>query len=128
MSGQASCDAAVIGAAQDAGLASDAESLSKYTWYVILLLTVVSVFSYIDRMALAALAPAIQGELELSDSQLGLLTGLAFSLFYAVCGIPIARWADRGVRRDILALALTTWSVMTALSGAAQNFWHLFLA
>ncbi len=107
---------------------SDAPGLSKYTWYVIILLTVVSVFSYIDRMALAALAPSIKRDLNLSDSELGLLTGLAFSVFYAVCGIPIARWADRGVRRDILALALTTWSVMTALSGAAQHFWHLFLA
>lgn len=114
-------------AAQRAELAADAAGLSRQTWYVIVLLTVVSVFSYIDRMALAALAPAIKRDLNLSDSELGLLTGLAFSVFYAICGIPIARWADRGVRRDILALALTTWSVMTALSGAAQHFWHLFL-
>jgi predicted MFS family arabinose efflux permease len=79
-------------------------------------------------MALAALAPLIQRDLHLSDTQLGLLTGFAFSLFYAVCGIPIARWADRGIRRNIIGLALMTWSVMTALSGAAQNFWHLFVA
>lgn len=102
--------------------------LGKYTWYVIGLLTFVSVVSYVDRMALAALAPSIKTDLNLSDSQLGLLTGLAFSLFYAICGIPIARWADRGVRRDILSIALVTWSVMTALSGAAMHFWHLFLA
>lgn len=107
---------------------SSAAGLGAYTWYVVGLLTIVSVFSYVDRMALAALAPLIQRELDLSDSQLGLLTGLAFSLFYAVCGIPIARWADKGVRRNVLAAALTTWSVMTALSGAAVNFWHLFLA
>jgi predicted MFS family arabinose efflux permease len=102
--------------------------LSSYAKYVVGLLTVVSIFSYVDRMALAALAPSIQRELNLSDSQVGLLTGLAFSLFYAVCGIPIARWADRGVRRNVLAVALTTWSVMTALSGVAMHFWHLFLA
>lgn len=63
---------------------SDAAGLHAYTWYVIGLLTLVSVFSYVDRMALAALAPSIQRELNLSDSQLGLLTGLAFSLFYAI--------------------------------------------
>lgn len=101
--------------------------LSRYTWYVIGLLTVVSVFSYIDRMALAALAPSIKRDLGLSDSELGLLTGLAFSVFYAICGIPIARWADRGVRTNILSLALATWSVMTALSGAAQSFGNMFL-
>jgi predicted MFS family arabinose efflux permease len=104
------------------------DASARYVWYVIGLLTVVNVFSYMDRMALAAMAPAIKADLALSDAQLGLLTGFAFSLFYAICGVPIARWADRGVRRNIIALALTTWSVMTALSGAAQNFWQLFAA
>lgn len=107
---------------------SEEQPLGRYVWYVVALLTVVNIFSYVDRMALAALAPAVQRDLHLSDTQLGLLTGFAFSLFYAVCGIPIARWADRGVRRNIIGLALTTWSVMTALSGAAQNFLHLFVA
>jgi predicted MFS family arabinose efflux permease len=102
--------------------------LGRYAWYVVGLLSIVSTFSYMDRMALAALAPMIKQDLQLSDSQLGLLTGFAFSLFYAVCGIPIARWADRGVRRNIIGLALAAWSVMTALSGAAQSFTHLFLA
>ena len=99
-----------------------------YVWYVILLLSVVNACNYMDRMALAVLSPLIQSDLHLSDSQLGLLVGFAFSLFYAICGIPIARWADRGIRRDIIAVAVATWSVMTALCGAAQNFWHLFLA
>lgn len=101
---------------------------SRYVWYVIVLLAFVNVFNYMDRMALAVLLPSIKADLKLSDGQLGLLVGLAFSLFYAICGIPIARWADRGVRRNIIAMALATWSIMTALSGAAQNFWHLFLA
>lgn len=99
-----------------------------YVWYVVVLLTVVNVFNYVDRMALAVLLPFIKADLTLSDGQLGLLVGLAFSLFYAVCGIPIARYADRGVRKNIIAVALAVWSVMTALSGAAQNFWHLFFA
>lgn len=101
---------------------------ARYTWYVIFLLTVVNVFNYMDRMALAVLLPLIKVDLELTDGQLGLLVGFAFSVFYAICGIPVARWADQGIRRNIIALALVVWSAMTALSGAAQNFWHLFLA
>ena len=92
------------------------------------LLTVVNVFNYMDRMALAVLAPLIQADLHFSDSQLGVLLGFAFALFYALCGFPIARWADRGNRRTIISLALATWSVMTALAGGAQQFWHLFVA
>jgi predicted MFS family arabinose efflux permease len=99
---------------------------TRYVWYVIVLLSVVNVFNYMDRMALSVLMPAIKADLELSDGQLGLLTGFAFALFYALCGIPIARLADRGSRKTIIAIALATWSVMTALSGTAQNFWHLF--
>jgi predicted MFS family arabinose efflux permease len=100
----------------------------RYVWYVIGLLCAVNVFNYVDRMALAVLAPLIKVELALSDGELGLLIGLTFAVCYAVCGIPIARWADRGSRRNIIVAALTTWSTMTALSGAAQNFWHLFMA
>ena len=101
---------------------------AAYVRYVLALLFVVTMFNYMDRMALAVLSPLIKTELQLSDAQLGVLIGFAFSVFYAICGIPIGRWADRGVRRDIIAIAVATWSVMTALSGAAQNFWHLFLA
>jgi predicted MFS family arabinose efflux permease len=97
-------------------------------WYVIALLFAVNACSFMDRQALAMLAPAIKLEFGLSDGQLGLLTGFSFAVFYAVCAIPIARWADRAIRRDIVALALTVWSVMTALCGAAPSFWHLFLA
>ena len=96
--------------------------------YVVLLLSVVNVFNYMDRMALSVLLPSVKADLNLSDGQLGLLVGFAFSLFYALCGIPIARWADRGIRRNIIAIMLTAWSIMTALSGSAQNFWQLFLA
>lgn len=104
------------------------EHSTGYVWYVIFLLSLVNAFNYMDRMALAVLAPLIKSDLHFSDSELGMLTGFAFALFYAACGIPIARWADRGTRRNIIALALTTWSVMTALSGVAKSFWHLFAA
>lgn len=112
----------------DAVKNSDAAQPTRYAWYVIFVLTVVNAFNYMDRMALAVLLPLIKADLVLTDGQLGLLVGLAFSVFYAICGIPVARWADRGVRSDIIAIALAVWSLMTALSGAAQHFWHLFLA
>lgn len=99
-----------------------------YRYYVLAILTVVYAFNFIDRQLLVILQEPIKAELGLSDTQLGLLTGFAFALFYVVCGIPIARWADKGVRRNIVALALTVWSGMTALSGLAGNFTHLLLA
>jgi predicted MFS family arabinose efflux permease len=95
---------------------------------VILVLTVVNVLNYMDRFALSVLAPKFQAELSISDGELGLLVGFAFSLFYAVAGIPIARWADRGVRRNIIAAAIAVWSAMTALCGAAQSFAQLLAA
>lgn len=104
------------------------EVSNSYVWYVVTLLTVVNVFNYMDRMALSVLLPFIKADLQLSDGQLGLLVGFAFSLFYAICGIPLARWGDRAVRAHIIALAIAVWSVMTALSGAAKSFWHLFAA
>ena len=104
----------------------------KYTklsvWYAVGLLTFVNVVNYVDRMALSILLPAIKVDLDLSDTQLGLLTGIAFALFYAGFGIPIARWADRGNRRNIVSLALVVWSLATSVSGAVQNFWQLFVA
>jgi predicted MFS family arabinose efflux permease len=115
-------------ALSEESVASRDDPSPRYVLYVIGLLTVLNAFNYMDRMALSVLMPMIKVDLSLSDGQLGLLVGFAFSLFYAICGIPIARWADRGIRRDIIALSLATWSVMTAVSGAAQNFWHLFVA
>jgi MFS family permease len=99
-----------------------------YRYYVLGVLTLVYAFNFIDRQLLVILQEPIKAELALSDTQLGLLTGFAFALFYVVCGIPIARWADKGVRRSIIALALTVWSAMTAISGLTQNYLQLLLA
>lgn len=99
-----------------------------YRYYVLAVLTVVYVFNFVDRQLLVILQEPIKAELNLSDTQLGLLTGFAFALFYVICGIPIARWADKGNRRSIIALALTIWSAMTALCGLAGNYAHLLLA
>ena len=92
------------------------------------LLTVTYFFSYMDRQILAILLEDIKADLLLSDTQLGLLSGLAFALFYATLGVPVAALADRSNRRNIISIALTLWSGMTALCGLAQNFTHLLLA
>ncbi len=105
-----------------------AYSRPLYRYYVLAVLTVVYVFNFVDRQLLVILQEPIKAELNLSDTQLGLLTGFAFALFYVICGIPIARWADKGNRRTIIAIALTIWSVMTAMCGLAANYVHLLLA
>jgi len=99
-----------------------------YRGYVLLVLTGVYTFNFIDRQILVILQESIKTDLGLSDTQLGLLTGFAFALFYVTLGIPIARLADRSNRKNIIAISLTVWSAMTALSGFAQNYWHLLLA
>ncbi|MEO0450859.1 MAG: MFS transporter [Pseudomonadota bacterium] len=96
--------------------------------YVLAILTLVYTFNHIDRQILLILVEPIKADLEISDSAIGLLTGFAFAVFYATFGIPIAMWADRGNRRNILSIALATWSGMTALSGFALNFLHLLIA
>ncbi len=99
-----------------------------YRNYVLLVLTGVYTFNFIDRQILVILQESIKADLGLSDTQLGLLTGFAFALFYVTLGIPIARFADRSNRKNIIAVSLTVWSAMTALSGFVQNFWQLLLA
>jgi MFS family permease len=93
-------------------------------------LLIVYVFNFLDRQIVTILAEPIKRDLGLSDTQLGLLTGLAFALFYAILGIPIARWADRPKtnRVGLISLSLVVWSGMTALCGMAQNFTQLLLA
>ena len=97
-------------------------------YYAVGLLTVVYTFNFIDRQLLAILQESIKADLNLMDWQLGLLTGFAFALFYVTAGIPIARWADRSNRRNIVALAVGVWSFMTAISGLVQNYTQLLLA
>ncbi len=101
-------------------------SSSKY--YALGLLTVVYTFNFIDRQLLSILQESIKADLSLSDSQLGLLTGFAFAVFYVTAGLPIARWADRANRRNIIAFSVGLWSLMTALSGMVQNYGQLLAA
>lgn len=96
--------------------------------YAMVILAVVYMFNFIDRQILAILLPAIRDEFQVSDAVLGFLVGPTFAIFYVTLGIPIARYADRANRRNLLAAAVAIWSGMTALSGMAMNIWQLMLA
>jgi predicted MFS family arabinose efflux permease len=106
----------------------DFEVSTGYRNYVLAVLCIVYIFNFIDRQVLSVFIDPIKAEFEVSDTEMGLLVGFAFALFYTFAGIPIARWADRGVRRSIIALGLAVWSGMTVASGLAQSFLQLALA
>jgi predicted MFS family arabinose efflux permease len=99
----------------------------RYPVWMMLMLALVALSSFIDRVIVATLGPAIKADLGISDTQFGLLTGLAFALLYTSAGIPVARLADRFNRVHLLTIATTIWSVMTMLSGYATNFVQLLL-
>lgn len=107
---------------------SDKPASSFYRAYVLFILVVVYTFNFIDRQIVGILAVPIKADLALSDTQLSLMGGLAFALFYTFLGIPIAMLADRTSRTWIMTVALAIWSAMTAVCGFAQNFLQLFLA
>lgn len=92
------------------------------------LLFLVAVISYVDRQVFTLFQDDIKLELNLTDGQLGLITGLSFALFYTVAAFPIARYADRGDRRLTIALCVIVWSAATAFCGLAHSFWQMILA
>ena len=96
--------------------------------YTLFLLVVVFTSSHVDRQIVAILQEPIKQAFQISDTQLGLLTGVMFALFYATLGMPMAMWADRRNRRNLITFSITMWSAMTALCGAAMQFWQLLLA
>jgi len=104
------------------------EKLTQNKKLALFLLTVVYGFNFIDRQIVGILAPFIQADLELSNTQLGLLIGLAFAAFYTIMGIPLALIADRYNRVNTLTISLAVWSFFTAITGFAQNFWQIGLA
>ena len=99
-----------------------------YRYYVLAILTMSGVLNIADRLILSILLEDIKLAFTLTDTQVGLITGLAFTVFYVTFGIPIAWLADRKSRKTIIALALATWSSMTVLCGGATGFWTLFIA
>ena len=96
--------------------------------YTLFVLVIVYASSHLDRNIMGILAESIRVDLGLSDSQLGAMTGFAFAAFYATLGMPMAMWADRHNRRNLIAVSIALWSAMTALGGLAQNYWHLLIA
>jgi predicted MFS family arabinose efflux permease len=96
--------------------------------YTLGVLVLVFTSSHIDRQIVAILGQPIKESLAISDTQLGLLTGVMFALFYATLGMPMAMWADRRNRRNLIAFSIALWSGMTALCGMAQNYMQLLLA
>lgn len=98
-----------------------------YRYYVVTCLFVLYALAYADRVIVGIVAQPIQDELGLNDAQLGVLGGLAFALLYCTMAIPVAIWADRGRRTLILTVAISLWSLFTALCGLATTFVQLFL-
>jgi predicted MFS family arabinose efflux permease len=96
--------------------------------YVLGVLSFAYMFNFADRHLLSVLIEPMKQDLGTTDTQMGLLTGIAFAIFYVLFGIPIASWADRGNRRTILALGIAFWSVMTAATGASRTFGQVLLA
>ena len=101
---------------------------NRTKWRVLAILTLVYTFSFIDRQLLVILAEPVKADLGLSDTQLGLLTGLAFAALYVTLGLPIARLADKGNRKNIVSASLTIWSLMTVISGMVTNFTQMLFA
>ena len=85
-------------------------------------------FSFLDRMIMGLLVGPIRESFQISDTQYSLLAGLAFSLFYAIMGLPLARIADRSSRRNLIVVGIAVWSFMTAACGLAKGYWSLFVA
>jgi MFS family permease len=109
-------------------VAQPSSSSSGYAWYVVAVLTFVYMTAFVDRQIVSLLVGPIKQTLGVTDTQMGLLQGLAFGIFYTLLGVPIGRLADQRSRRAIIATGCTIWSIMTAACGLARTFPQLFLA
>ncbi len=98
----------------------------RYSWYVVSVLMLAYISSFIDRQVLALLVEPIKRDFGVSDTQVGLLIGFSFAIFYTFLGMPIGWLADRKSRKVIIVVGITVWSIMTALCGIANTYWVLF--
>ncbi len=105
--------------------AATAAPEARWAWYAVGILLLAYVFSIMDRQILTLLVGPIQESLGVNDTEIGLLHGFTFAAFYAIMGLPIARMIDRGNRPAIIATGIALWSIATAASGLATDFWHL---
>lgn len=101
---------------------------SKYAWYVVAVLMLAAVSSFVDRQILNLLVGPIRRDLQISDTAMSLLMGFSFAIFYTILGLPIGRLADTKSRRLIIAVGIAFWSLMTAVCGIVQSYGQLFLA
>ena len=108
--------------ASDVDAGPGTPSVTRYGYVVAVTLAVVYTFNFLDRQFLTVLQESVKHDLKLDDAELGALTGLMFALFYTVCGIPIAAFADRSSRVRVVTAASATWSLFTALCGFASSF------
>src|SRR5450755_2977415 len=99
----------------------------RYSWYVVGVLTLVYVFSFIDRQIMSLLVRPLRRDLGITDIQVSILMGFSFAVFYTFCGIPMGRLADTRSRRSIIAAGLVFWSAFTAMCGLARNFTQMLL-
>src|SRR3989338_3649517 len=99
-----------------------------YAWYVVTVLFIAYTVSYIDRQIMSLLIEPIKQDLQISDTQVSLLQGFAFTIFYTIAGIPLGRLADQKNRRAIISAGILVWCFMTTACGLAKNFGTLFLA
>lgn len=100
---------------------------ARYAWYVVAVLTLANVSANVDRQILSFLVGPLKRDFALTDTQVSYLGGIAFALFFTVLGMPIARWADRSNRRNIMAGGVTLWSIFTSLCAAASNYGRLLV-
>jgi len=102
------------------------EKVGIYPWFVIAVLIFALTIAFIDRQIISLLVEPMKADLKITDTQVSLLQGLAFALFYTMLGVPIGRLADRKNRRNIIALGIAAWSIFTAMCGVAKSYWALF--
>lgn len=120
--------AGVEGVAPDPASPAPGAPSRAYSRYVLGALFVVYIFNFLDRQMLNLFVEPIKKELGVSDTAMGLLTGLAFAAMYVVAGFPLARWADRHSRTALITVSMLIWSGMTAITGRTRTFPHLILA
>jgi MFS family permease len=116
-----------VGAHTSEGKSAEPYPPPAYAWYVVGVLTLVYVFSFIDRQILTLLVKPIRRDLGINDTQMSLLMGFSFAVFYTLFGIPLGRLADTRSRRSIIAAGFALWSVFTAACGLARNFTQMLL-
>ncbi|MGB6306862.1 MAG: MFS transporter [Steroidobacteraceae bacterium] len=110
------------------GAAPTAVDLAPGRWYVLLLLTAVYALNIADRFVMSTLIEPIKADLHLSDSAIGFLTGVSLAIFYVTAGLPLSVLADRINRRNLIAVSLAAWSLLTAVCGVTRTFWQLMSA